>query len=193
MSPAAVMARRRHVPVTVVCGPHRAGKSSLIGHLQTGPRSTGIQAISSSVGEHSPTQPASDALWARVEALAQRERPDHLLIEARGGEEPRLFAEALGGDPAGAGRRVARLDTLVTVLDATNLLSLCGPCRSSAADARSLVRDIVPGPADIVVEQFEFADVLVVNKVDLVGENERWAIEALLRLLNPGASILRGC
>jgi G3E family GTPase len=85
---------------------------------------------------------------------------------------------------------IARVDTMVTVVDAMNFLREYGSTddlrqRGIGAgenDARTIV--------DLLVDQVEFANVLVVSKVDLVTEEEARRLEAILRHLNPGARIL---
>lgn len=191
--PIAVAEQDRQVPVTVVCGFHGAGKSALISHLQACPEAGRVRVVSGGLGERRELAAIrSDILWAEVDGIARDERPDHLLVEVGGGQEPRQFAEALGGTLDGNRRcGLARLDTMLTVADATSVLELCGPVDRLDVSERAFVHHCVPSRGDVVAEQIEFADILVVNKVDLVGEDDLWAIVALLRILNPVARILQ--
>jgi G3E family GTPase len=87
---------------------------------------------------------------------------------------------------------MARLDTTVTVIDAFNLLS--------SFDTTEFLSDrygkdeIVPEDertiSDLMVDQIEFADVLILNKIETVDQATREKIMQLLRLLNPDAKIL---
>lgn len=87
---------------------------------------------------------------------------------------------------------MARLDTTVTVIDAFNLLS--------SFDTTEFLSDrygkdeIVPEDertiSDLMVDQIEFADVLIVNKVESVDQQTRDKIMQLLKLLNPDAKVL---
>ncbi|WP_419503925.1 GTP-binding protein [Lentzea aerocolonigenes] len=85
----------------------------------------------------------------------------------------------------------ARLDTMVTVVDASGFL------RELRAGERLDERDLAAADgdertiSDLLVDQVEFADLLVVNKTDLVSADELAALEAVLRRLNPTARLVR--
>ncbi len=132
-------------------------------------------------------------LLVEIGRLAREDRFDYLLIESTGVSEPLPVAETFtfaGPDGVCLGD-LARLDTMVTVVDAFNFLrdfSSLDELRDrdlaiSAEDERSVV--------DLLVDQIEFADVLVLNKIDLINPDEADRIEALLRKLNPEAVIVR--
>jgi G3E family GTPase len=132
-------------------------------------------------------------LLVEVGRLARVGRFDYLLIESTGISEPLPVAETFtfaGPDGLNLGD-MARLDTMVTVVDAYNFpQDFFSPDelrdRDMAAgeeDERSVV--------DLLVDQVEFADVLVINKADLVEAEELERLEALLRKLNPEAQIVR--
>ncbi|MGB9632832.1 MAG: GTP-binding protein, partial [Chloroflexaceae bacterium] len=132
-------------------------------------------------------------LLVEVGRLAREGRFDYLLIESTGVSEPLPVAETFtfaGPDGVCLGD-LARLDTMVTVVDAFNFLrdfSSLDELRDrdlaiSEGDERSVV--------DLLVDQIEFADVLVLNKTDLIEPAEADRIEALLRKLNPEAVIVR--
>jgi G3E family GTPase len=132
-------------------------------------------------------------LLLEVRRLALEDRFDYLLIESTGISEPLPVAETFTfEDEEGVSlSQVARLDTLVTVVDAVNFRrdyesaeSL--PERGLAAhadDTRSLVQ--------LLIDQIEFANVLVISKCDLVPSSQLGELEELLRLLNPTARIER--
>ena len=127
-----------------------------------------------------------DDLLEEVARLAREGRFDYLLIEASGMSEPLPIALTFTlADAAGqALSEIARLDTTVTVVDAANWLKLY---RSEAPtddpDAPSL--------ATLLVEQVEFADVLVLNKIDLAPPEQLAQLESILRRLNTGARLLK--
>ncbi|MET3515368.1 G3E family GTPase [Pseudacidovorax sp. 1753] len=131
-------------------------------------------------------------LLIEVERLAREGRFDQLVIESTGISEPLPVAETFtfaGED----GRRlddVARLDTLVTVVDACNFLRDYGSRDSLAARGESMGEEDARTVVDLLVEQVEFCDVLVVNKTDLVSAGERERLLAILRGLNPRARIV---
>jgi G3E family GTPase len=128
-------------------------------------------------------------LLVEVKKLAAEGRFDYLLIESTGIGEPMPVAETFtftDEDGASLGD-VAKLDTMVTVVDAAAFPRDLG----SATELRE--RGIAIGDEDdrtiddLLVEQVEFADVIVVNKTDLVDARELAALQALLKKLNPGA------
>lgn len=87
---------------------------------------------------------------------------------------------------------MARLDTTVTVIDAFNLLSNFDT--TEFLSDRYGKDEIVPEDertiSDLMVDQIEFADVLIVNKVESIDQQTRDKIMQLLKLLNPDAKVL---
>ncbi|KFA88297.1 zinc metallochaperone GTPase ZigA [Archangium violaceum] len=132
-------------------------------------------------------------LLVEVGRLAREGRFDHLLIESTGISEPMPVAETFTfADEQGRSLAdVARLDTLVTVVDAFNFLKDwedTGELRERGlAAGQEDERTVV----DLLVEQVEFADVLVLNKTDLVSPERLGELESILRQLNPGARLVR--
>lgn len=132
-------------------------------------------------------------LLVEVARLARERRFDQLVIESTGISEPLPVAETFSFEDAEGTSlgSLARLDTMVTVVDAGSFLDEC-----LTADAL-VARRLALGPeddrtvADLLIEQVEFADVIVVNKTDLAEEAEIVQVEGLLRALNPGARVLR--
>lgn len=132
-------------------------------------------------------------LLVEVAKLAREGRFDHLLIESSGISEPLPVAETFTFKDAD-GRAlgdVARLDTMVTVVDAGSF----GREWESADDlkARGLALNDGDGRTvtDLLVEQVEFADVIVLNKCDRVPEAETRRLTEILQRLNAGATIVR--
>jgi G3E family GTPase len=131
-------------------------------------------------------------LLAEVERLAGEKRFDHLLIESTGISEPMPVAATFEfEDESGKSlSKVARLDAMVTVVDARAFITDFSSAdflrdRGQAArdgDSRSVV--------DLLVEQVEFADVIVVNKADLVGAEDLGFLKTMLRRLNTKARIV---
>ena len=133
-----------------------------------------------------------DDLLGEVRRLASEKRFDYLLIEGTGIAEPLPVAATFSfRDETGAALAdLARLDTMVSVVDAANLLSDYsskdflsdrGETRDSE-DKRTLV--------DLLVEQIEFADVVVVNKISEVSPKARVEIRRIVAALNPDARIV---
>ncbi|PRW20325.1 cobalamin synthesis [Chlorella sorokiniana] len=134
-----------------------------------------------------------DDLLQEVSKLARERRFDYLVIESTGIGEPQQVAETFELPPSeGAAplRKVARLDTCVTVVDAASLLANMSSIETVAdregPEAAGGERNV----ADLLLDQIEFANVIVLNKIDLVAPAERPVLEAFLRRLNPGARVL---
>jgi G3E family GTPase len=127
-----------------------------------------------------------------VARLATTGRFDYLLIESTGISEPMPVAASFSWEFENGFSlsQVARLDTMVTVVDASSFLRELA--RGDALAARELaVSDAdVRTIADLLVDQVEFADVILLNKTDLVGAEAAARVEAVLRRLNPSARIL---
>jgi len=130
-------------------------------------------------------------LLIEVNRLAREGRFDHLVIESTGVSEPMPVAETFTFEDE-EGRSlsdVAQIDTMVTVVDAANLLKdysstefLEDRGEALANDKRTLV--------DLLVEQIEFADVIVLNKIDDASPAERDAARRIIRSLNPDAEVI---
>jgi G3E family GTPase len=132
-------------------------------------------------------------LLVEVGRLAREGRFDYLLIESTGISEPLPVAETFTFEDE-QGRslgEVARLDTMVTVIDALNFLRDFGTVDELRDRGIGLDEEDERTIADLLIDQVEFADVLVVNKTDLVAEADAARLEGILRSLNPDARILR--
>jgi Putative GTPases (G3E family) len=133
-----------------------------------------------------------DDLLREVRDLAAQGRFDYLLIEATGIAEPLPIAATFefrdedGRSPSD----IARLDTTLTVVDAATLL------RDYSSSDFLVERGDAAGPednrtiVDLLVEQIEFADVVVLNKVSLAREQDRAAARKIITGLNPDARII---
>ncbi len=127
-------------------------------------------------------------LLSEISALAADGRFDYLLIESSGISEPLPVAETFTFiDTDGhALADVARLDTMVTVVDGNSFLRDYTAEGRVEADAPEDERDI----ADLLVDQIEFADVILVSKADLVSHQHLVELTSVLRSLNATAAIV---
>ncbi len=208
----------RKLPVTVLSGFLGAGKTSLLQHILHNREGLRVAVIVNDMAEvnvdarlvkdsaalhHTEEKLVEmsngcicctlrEDLLNEVQRLAAENRFDYLLIESSGIAEPLPVAQtftyrddALNID-LGA---FAVLDTLVTVVDAYNfhhdyssreLLSEKG--MTEEEDGRTIV--------NLLTEQIEFANVIVLNKTDLVSEEQKGALKALLRKFNAKARII---
>ncbi|MEU3397172.1 GTP-binding protein [Streptomyces filamentosus] len=133
-----------------------------------------------------------DDLLEEVDRLAREDRFDHLLIESSGISEPLPVAATFSfprDDGATLGD-LARLDTMVTVVDAANFLAELDGGDELAARGLEQYEDDEHTVSDLLVDQVEFADVIVLNKLDLVGPDEARRLRAVLSRLNPEARIV---
>ncbi len=131
-------------------------------------------------------------LLKEVRQLALEGRFDHLLIESTGISEPLPVAatfdfEAEDGESL---KDVARIDTMVTVVDAVNLLDDYASEDLLAARGQSLGDDDERHVVTLLVDQIEFADVVVITKIDLVDAERVGLVRAIVRRLNPDAKIV---
>ncbi|MEK5236360.1 GTP-binding protein [Paenibacillus sp. FSL L8-0470] len=135
-----------------------------------------------------------DDLLREVSNLAAEGRFDYILIESSGISEPVPVAQTFtyaNPDLDIDLTELARLDTMVTVVDANRFWH-------DFASGDSLIdRNMTAGEGDfrdivdLLIDQIETCDVLLLNKCDLVEEQELNKLEAVLRRLQPGAKIIR--
>ncbi|TVQ87584.1 MAG: GTP-binding protein [Chromatiaceae bacterium] len=130
-------------------------------------------------------------LLIEVAALARSGRFDQLVIESTGISEPLPVAETFTfRDAEGSSLGdLARLDTMVTVVDAVNFPRDLDAGEDLAARGESLGADDRRTLSELLVDQVEFADVILLNKADLVSSADRQQLEHALRQLNRQAHI----
>lgn len=132
-------------------------------------------------------------LMVEVEKLAKENRFDYLLIESTGISEPIPVAQTFSfasEDGSIDLSRFSYIDTMVTVVDTFNFLKdFSSPdylASRNLTDMEGDDRTIV----NLLTDQVEFANVILLNKVDLVTEEELRNLYDMLHKLNPGARIL---
>ncbi|MBV1938231.1 GTP-binding protein [Streptomyces sp. BV286] len=133
-----------------------------------------------------------DDLLEEIDRLAREDRFDHLLIESSGISEPLPVAAtfAFPRDDGATLGDLARLDTMVTVVDAVNFLPELAAGDELAERGLAPFEDDERTVSDLLVDQVEFADVIVLNKLDLVDTETADELRAALTRLNPMARVL---
>lgn len=131
-------------------------------------------------------------LLIEINKMAAQGRFDYLVIESTGISEPLPVAETFTFEDE-EGRslsQVARLDTMVTVVDGANFLDDYYEAYSLQETGESLGEDDERNVADLLIDQIEFCDVLLISKTDLISAEKLAELTAVLRKLNATAEII---
>jgi len=130
-------------------------------------------------------------LLIEVRRLAEEGRFDCLVIESTGISEPLPVAETFTfADEDGISLSdTARLDTMVTVVDAVNFLKDYDEAQSLQETGESLGEEDERSVADLLVDQIEFSDILLISKTDLASPEQIERLKGVLRSLNADAEI----
>ena len=131
-------------------------------------------------------------LLIEINRLAAEGRFDYLVIESTGISEPLPVAETFTfEDEDGKSlSQIARLDTMVTVVDGVNFLNDYYEAFPLEETGESLGENDERTVADLLIEQVEFCDVLLISKTDLISPERLAELTAVLRKLNSRADII---
>ena len=135
-----------------------------------------------------------DDLLREVERLVHKGGIDQIVIESTGISEPVPVAqtfsyidEELGIDLTS----ICRLDTMVTVVDANRFVNDIRSEDLLADRDESIDDEDERTIADLLIDQVEFCDVMIINKIDLISDEALEKLENVLRALQPEAKIIK--
>ena len=133
-----------------------------------------------------------DDLLEEVQRLAREERFDYLLIESTGVSEPMPVAETFffENELGSSLEDVSRLDTMATVVDAANFERDFGSPEKLRDRGQEVGPDDERTIIDLLVDQIEFADVILLNKVDAVDDPTRARILSGIKAINSRAELI---
>ena len=208
----------KKLPVTVLSGFLGAGKTTVLSHILSNRQGRRVAVIVNDMSEinidsaiikNEVTLSRSEEklvemsngcicctlredLLIEVAKLAKQGCFDNLVIESTGISEPLPVAETFtfSDEEDVSLSDIADLDTMVTVVDGVNFLKDYEEAKFLQDTGESLGEDDERSVADLLVEQVEFADVILMSKVDLVTAEDVERLKAILGALNPDAKLL---
>lgn len=202
------------VPITLLTGYLGSGKTTLINHVLNNQEGYKCAVIVNDIGEVNidaeliqksgvVTQegqnlvPLSNGcicctlnvdLINQITDLVKSRKFDYILIEASGICEPLPIAQSitvLEGDPQQKIPELCRLDNIVTVVDALRMATEFG-CGDSLLNAEAEEEDI----ESLLIQQIEFCSTIILNKTDMVNEEQLDRVKAMIKTLQPKARII---
>ena len=206
------------LPVTVLSGFLGAGKTTVLSHILNNRENKKVAVIVNDMSEinidaslvenevslnHSQEKLVEmsngcicctlrEDLLIEINKLAEEKKFDYLVIESTGISEPLPVAETFTfEDENGVSLSdAANLDTMVTVVDAVNFIKDYEEAKYLQETGESLGEDDERSVADLLVDQIEFADVILISKTDLVEDKDIDKLKAIIKTLNTQAEII---
>ena len=212
------MAQVSKLPVTVLSGFLGAGKTTVLSHILNNRQGRKVAVIVNDMSEINIDSALvqnevslnrseeklvemsngcicctlREDLLEEVGNLAREGRFDYLVIESTGISEPLPVAETFtfADEDEVSLSDVATLDTMVTVVDAINFLKDYEEAKFLQETGESLGEEDERTVADLLVDQVEFADVILISKTDLAEDKDVERLKAILKTLNTHAEII---
>ena len=208
----------RRLPVTVLSGFLGAGKTTVLSHILNNRKNRKVAVIVNDMSEINIDASLvknevslnrseeklvemsngcicctlREDLLIEINKLAEEKKFDYLVIESTGISEPLPVAETFTfEDENGISlSNSASLDTMVTVVDAVNFIKDYEEAKYLQETGESLGEDDDRSVADLLVDQIEFADVILISKTDLVEKEDIKKLKAIIKTLNTQAEII---